>query len=129
MHYRTFAPIALIALVCGCAATPESIPSVPVSPLLYDNLTCEEIDIEVRFVLEKRDQLYQKQRNNRNRDTWLNVLLIPGAGAMTQNQEGAIAEIKGKLEQLEREKARCIREAAEEAGNSGENAKDSSTDS
>ena len=127
MHYKIMMPTILIAVLgAGCAATPESIPSGPVSPLLYENLSCEEIDLEMRFVLEKRDALYKRQRGNRTRDTWLNILVLPGVGAATSNQEGEIAEVKGKLEQLEREKARCIREAAEKEGADEE---DSSTDS
>ncbi len=81
------------------------------SPLLYKDLACEDVDTELRFAEQRREALYQRQRSNRTRDGLLNVLVLPGLGAATGDQEGQIAEIKGKIESLERLKIECDREA------------------
>ncbi len=96
----------LAVFVYGCAAKPESIAATDVSPLLYKDLSCEDVETELRFAEQRREALYQRQRSDRNRDGWLNVLL-PGMGAATVDHEGQIADIKGRIEQLERLKTRC----------------------
>ena len=101
----------LAVFVYGCAAKPESIAATDVSPLLYKDLACEDVDTELRFAEQRREALYQRQRSNRTRDGLLNVLVLPGLGAATGDQEGQIAEIKGKIESLERLKIECDREA------------------
>ena len=99
--------LALSFLVAACAAQPESIPASSVSPHLYEGLTCAELETELRFAYERRDALYKRQKGNRTRDGLLNVLVLPGLGAIAPDHEQEIAEIKGRIEQLYRRKARC----------------------
>ncbi len=104
---KTVLGMLAILVLAGCAARPESIPAADVSPLMYKDLACDEIELEWHHVQARKEALYTRQKGNRTRDGLLNALVIPGLGAVTSDHETEIAEVKGKIEVLERRMRQC----------------------
>ena len=101
--------VSLVAVLhTGCAAKPELIAAIPVSSARYSDMTCAELVTEMEIVANRLAVLSERQRAARTRDGWLNVLVLPGLGAATPNQEGAIGQTKGEQDAIQREHAsRC----------------------
>ena len=100
--------IAAILAVAGCASAPDQIPPASVSVIQYKNLSCEELGTELRLAIAQRDAYIEKQKGNRTRDGLLNVLLLPGLGAVTSDNEDNVAQSKGRVIALEGEiEKRC----------------------
>lgn len=93
---KTIAPLAAI-LLAGCAASPSAIQPAMVSTARYDNASCDML----REALEAEEQTLETassdQRKARGWDIALNLLLIPGLGAVTPDSEEAVAESKGRI--------------------------------
>ena len=70
-------------------------------------MSCEALTLELELATQRLNILSKKQRSNRNRDGWLNALVLPGIGAATPNQESAIGQTKGEIEAIQREHLRC----------------------
>ncbi len=116
MKYHLIPLIAII--VGGCAANPDTIAPKERSGIEFRNLSCVELDTELRIAGEQRDAYVKRQKSNRNRDMWLNVLLLPGTGALTSDHEEEVADSKGKVLAIERELSRrCADNSAETATN------------
>ncbi len=103
----TYCILAATLLSAGCATKPELIPAIPVSQARYSDMSCEQLRLELDLVTQRLNILSERQRANRTRDGWLNVLVLPGLGAATPNQEGTIAQAKGEMEAIQREHVRC----------------------
>ena len=107
MRPMTYCILAATLHLAGCATKPELITAIPVSQARYSDMSCAELRLELDLVTQRLNMLSERQRANRTRDGWLNVLVLPGLGAATSNQEGAIAQAKGEMEAIQREHLRC----------------------
>ena len=96
----------LIAMGAGCALKPEFIQATPVPQVYFKDLSCEALKLELELATNRLNTLSKRQFSNRNRDSWLN-LLIPGIGAAIPNQEIAIGQAKGSIEAIQRQYLRC----------------------
>ena len=106
---RNLAIIAAAALLAGCATKPQNIPPANISPIQFKDLSCDELKLELRLAIEQRDAYIRRQKGNRTRDTLLNVLVLPGLGAVASDHEIEVADAKGMVVALEREIAkRCM---------------------
>ena len=104
-----FCLVAVGIVLTGCAVQPELIAPSRAVQDRYFGLTCEELRLELELVTARLDIQSNRQRANRTRDGWLNVV-VPGIGAVTRDQEKAIAATKGELEAIQREHVRCAAE-------------------
>mgnify|MGYP006090144701 CR=1 FL=1 len=101
------ATIALSFLV-GCAATPSSIQATAVSRQAYVNMPCSSLKLQMEAEVETLKSLSSAQTSARNWDIALNILLIPGAGAVTGDSETEIGQSKGRMIVMQDEyAARC----------------------
>ena len=89
--------IIMLATLIGCAATPSSIQPAAVSRVPYATMSCKGLELELTREISNLEGLSGEQQSSRNWDIALNVLLIPGFGALTEDQEDEIAQSKGKI--------------------------------
>ena len=93
--------IALLALcVAGCAAKPNAIPPTSISSAPYANMSCGELNVELKIATAQRDAFINKQKGNRTRDILLNALYW-GSGPTTTDHEEEVANSKGKVLMIE----------------------------
>ena len=99
----------MLATLAGCAATPSSIQPAAVSRVSYTTMSCKVLEMELTREISNLEGLSGEQQSSRNWDFALNVLLIPGFGALTDDQEDEIAQSKGKIIVMQDEYTmRCI---------------------
>jgi hypothetical protein len=97
-----------LGLLAGCAATPSSIQPVAVSRGAYVNMPCSSLKLQMAAEVENLKTLSSQQTSSRNWDIALNILLIPGAGALTGDSETEIGQSKGRIVVMQDEYAvRC----------------------
>ena len=90
--------LALIFIsLASCAATPSSIQPAAVSRVPYATMTCSNLELQMNQEISKLENLTGEQLSARNWDIALNILLIPGFGALTGDQENEIAQSKGRM--------------------------------
>lgn len=100
--------IVLLAVLTGCAASPSSIQPAAVSRVPYTTMTCSNLEMSITQEISSLETLSGEQIASRNWDIALNLLIIPGVGALTGDQEEAIAQSKGKIIVMQDEyAARC----------------------
>ena len=100
--------VAAIALA-GCAANPATIPPATVSAAPYKGLSCELLAVELRRAEEQRDGYIAAQKSARVWDGVLNVLVIPGLGAVTPDETDQVALWKGTVQAIQTEwDSRCV---------------------
>ena len=104
--------VAAAAVLAGCATHPKNVEParLPISTAkLVQSLDCPELRAELERTRIEHDAFWNKQKGNRTRDGLLNVLVVPGIGAATQDHEGELSRAKGMVLLLEQEVAkRCI---------------------
>mgnify|MGYP000852603963 CR=1 FL=1 len=101
--------ISLIVLA-GCAASPSDIAPAMVDTTQYREMTCEGLLLAAQNEGVNLEQVSRDQRSARNWDIALNVLLIPGLGAVTGDSEREVAEAKGRVLAIQNEYgSRCGR--------------------
>ena len=104
---RTATVLAAFLLV-GCATHPSDIPPMQVSKVPYRDLSCAELQHELRVATEQRDTYVRRQKSNRTRDGLLNTFVLIGSGALTSDHEDEVAKAKGAVLAIEGEiAARC----------------------
>ncbi len=71
-------------------------------------MPCENLRMQIDQEISNLETLSGEQIDSRNWDIALNLILIPGVGALTGDQEDAIAQSKGKMVVMQDEYAnRC----------------------
>ena len=105
--------LALIAiLLVGCAARPSSIQPAMVSRTQYDNMSCGVLQTTFEAETTNLESLSREQNTSRSWDIALNILLLPGIGALTGDAESEIAQTKGRIIAIQEEFAeRCNEDA------------------
>lgn len=99
----------MLASLIGCAANPSSIQPAAVSRVPYTTMPCSTLRVQVEQEISNLETLSGQQLSQRNWDIALNLLIIPGIGAMTGDHKDAIAESKGKIVVMQDEYAtRCV---------------------
>lgn len=104
---RTVAAVCVTAILAGCAASSKDIVGASVSPLLYQNYSCEQLAAESHRVqsksLELGARLDQASQNDKAITGVALVLFWPAAFALGGNkaQEAEYAKIKGEHEALQ----------------------------
>jgi len=97
-----------LGLLAGCASTPSSIQATAVSRAPYVNMPCSSLKLQMESEVETLKSLSSAQTSSRNWDIALNILLIPGAGAITGDSETEIGQSKGRMIVMQDEYAsRC----------------------
>jgi len=98
----------VLGLLAGCAATPSSIQATSVSRQPYVNMPCSSLKMQMEAEVETLKNLSGEQNSARNWDIALNILLIPGFGALTSDSETEIGQSKGRMVVMQDEYAtRC----------------------
>ena len=95
----------LIALA-GCALKPELIQATRVPQEQYMGMSCEALRLELEMTTNQLDILSARQRSNRVRDGWTN-LVLPGVGIFTPDQEVGIGLTRGRIQAIRREHLTC----------------------
>lgn len=95
--------IASIAILTGCAAAPASIAPAMVDTTQYRTMTCDGLLMAAQNEGVNLDQVSRDQRSARNWDIALNLLIIPGLGAVTGDSEIQVAEAKGRVLAIQNE--------------------------
>lgn len=99
----------LIITLASCAASPSSIQPAAVSRIPYTTMPCSNLRLELDREISNLETLSGEQLSSRNWDIALNILIIPGLGALTGDQEEAIAQSKGRLVVMQDEYGtRCV---------------------
>jgi hypothetical protein len=65
--------ITLIVFILGlvsCASNPDKIDAAYVSPLKYQDYDCDQLALEMDYVGERTNKLYQRLKSERNADNW-----------------------------------------------------------
>jgi len=95
-------PLSLVfVLLGGCVSKSSGIQAAFVDPIKYRDMTCADL------VSGKHDRendlasLSKQQDNSRVRGITYNILLIPGAGALTKDRSDEIGTIKGEISAIE----------------------------
>ena len=88
--------LVLVSLV-SCAARPSSIQPAAVSKIPYVNMSCSNLEMQMNQELSNLETLTGEQLSARNWDIALNLLIIPGLGAVTGDKEDEIAQSKGRM--------------------------------
>lgn len=108
MKMKTSLSIVMTLILASCAASPSSIQPAAVSRIPYTTMPCENLRMQIDQEISNLETLSGEQIASRNWDIALNLILIPGVGALTGDQEDAIAQSKGKMVVMQDEFAnRC----------------------
>lgn len=95
--------ISSIAVLAGCAAAPADIAPAMVDTSQYQQMTCEGLLLAAQNEGVNLEQVSRDQRSSRNWDIALNLLIIPGLGAVTGDSEREVAEAKGRVLAIQNE--------------------------
>jgi hypothetical protein len=99
----------LFVTLASCAASPSSIQPAAVSRIPDVTMPCSNLKLELDREISSLDTLSGEQLSSRNWDIALNLLIIPGIGALTGDQEDEIAQSKGRLVVMQDEYGtRCV---------------------
>ena len=72
-------------------------------------MACRNVEMLLTQEMSNLEGLSGEQRASRNWDIALNLLIIPGIGALTDDQEDEIAQSKGKIIAMQDEfTLRCL---------------------
>lgn len=101
------ASLALTVLLAGCATSPKDIQPTYVSPVLYQNLTCQQLAGEAARVSQRAATLSGQQSQQQGRDAvattvgivlfWPALFFIGGDKA----NAAEIANLKGQMQAIE----------------------------
>lgn len=62
--------IVCIAILTACASNPDKIDAAYISPLKYKDYDCDQIALEMDYVEQRTNKLYQRLKAERNADNW-----------------------------------------------------------
>ncbi|MDG2107393.1 MAG: hypothetical protein P8J74_01910 [Woeseiaceae bacterium] len=109
---RNVLTISMLFILGGCAAAPSSIQPASVSRIPYTTMGCKNLEMSLTQEISNLEGLSGEQRSSRNWDIALNLLIIPGFGALTEDQEDEIAQSKGKIIAMQDEfTTRCVEDS------------------
>ncbi len=107
MQSRKLAALVAMGIFAGCATPPEKIEASYVSPMLYQNLTCEQLGAEATRVSAGAQAAIGAQKQEVNQDAaamavglvifWPAMLLTQGDGA----KAAEVARLKGEMAAIE----------------------------
>jgi hypothetical protein len=96
-----------VIFISGCASRPDDITAAYVSPVLYQNLTCEQLSLEAQTVSARAAAAAGTQNRKANQDAaamavgiiifWPALFLTKGDGA----QAAEVARLKGEMQAIE----------------------------
>ncbi|RUW60715.1 hypothetical protein [Mesorhizobium sp. M7A.F.Ca.US.008.03.1.1] len=94
-------------LLCGCATPPEKIQASYVSPILYQNLTCEQLALEATNISRRASEAAGIQNKKAGQDAavvavgviifWPALFFASGDGASAAE----VARLKGEMQAIE----------------------------
>jgi hypothetical protein len=104
---HAIAAVAAAALLAGCAQSPKDIAPTYVSPMLYQNLTCEQLAIEAQRVSAEAATASGRQTEKANRDAvamgvgtivlWPALFFVGG----DQGNAAQLGALKGQMQAIE----------------------------
>ncbi len=107
MKCSTGAALGAAMMVAGCATAPDKIQASYVSPILYQNLSCEQLAAEAATVSSRAAQAAGVQSNKAGQDAavvavgmivfWPALFLASGDGAAAAD----VARLKGEMQAIE----------------------------
>lgn len=98
----------VLIVLAGCATSAANIQPSYVSPLQYQNLTCDQIGAEASRVSQRASQVAGVQDKNASNDAWATgvgvVLFLPALLFMEGDGQTAaeLARLRGEFETLEK---------------------------
>lgn len=105
--HTTLAAICVASMLAGCATAPKDIAPAYVSPVLYQNLSCDQLRAEAQAVSARAAAAQGAQEQQRGRDTamvavsaivfWPAAFFVSGDGA----QAAEVARLKGEMQAIE----------------------------
>lgn len=108
MKTKLLASTFMFGLLASCATPPDKIEAAYVSPIQYENYTCEQIAAEAGRVSDRALQALGAQKKKAQNDAvkvgvalvlfWPAALFVDGKGA----NESEVARLKGEMETLEK---------------------------
>lgn len=102
MHAKSISAVVLAALA-GCAAAPESIPPSYISPVAYQNWTCDQLSEESHRLAGAYTVAASRQNQAQTGDAVGVILLgLPVASMSGQNIAPEIGRLKGEHEAISR---------------------------
>lgn len=91
----------------GCASNPNKIDAAYVSPMKYKDYDCQQIAMEMDYVSERTNTLYQRLKSERTKDNWqmgAGLLIFWPALFFLEGGDGPeaaeYAQLKGEFEAL-----------------------------
>lgn len=103
MLSKLVVPTILLLLFAGCASAPSDIAPAMVDTAKYREMSCDGLLLAARNEGVNLEQVSKDQRSARNWDIALNLLIIPGFGAITGDSELEVAEAKGRVLAIQNE--------------------------
>jgi hypothetical protein len=103
MIYKILLTSSLFTFLVGCASAPSDIAPAMVDTSAYKGMTCEGLLLAAQNEGVNLESVSKDQRSARNWDIALNILLIPGFGALTGDSEREVAEAKGRVLAIQNE--------------------------
>ena len=104
---KLFTIAAACALVAGCATSPKDIAPAYVSPVLYQNLTCEQLAQEAHRVSAAAQVASGQQQSQANKDAamvtvgmilfWPSLFFVGG----DKGSAAELARLKGEMQAIE----------------------------
>ncbi len=95
-------------IVASCATSPDKMQASYVSPMIYNNYTCDQINMERANVERRTNDLYQSLKKDADNDAWQMgvglVLFWPALFALEGGDSPAAADyrrLKGEYEALQ----------------------------
>ena len=95
--------LASFGILAGCASSPTDIAPAMVDTAQYQEMSCEGLLLAAQNEGVNLEQVSRDQRSARNWDIALNLLIIPGLGAVTGESEREVAEAKGRVLAIQNE--------------------------
>jgi hypothetical protein len=104
---RRLTTLPLYILLAGCASSSAEIRPSYVSPLQYQNLSCQQLGAEAERVSRRASEVAGVQDSNKTSDAWVTgaaiVLFWPAAFFVKGDGQAAaeLARLKGEFEAIE----------------------------
>src|SRR5262245_745775 len=104
---RSLKILPLCALIAGCASSSAEVRPSYVSPLQYQNLSCQQLGAEAERVSRRASEVSGVQDSNKTSDAWVTgaaiVLFWPAAFFVKGDGPTAaeLARLKGEFEAIE----------------------------
>lgn len=103
MNNKLCLSLSSLLVLAGCASSPADIPPAMVDTSQYQGMSCEGLLLAAQNEGVNLEQVSRDQRSARNWDIALNLLIVPGLGAVTGDSEREVAEAKGRVLAIQNE--------------------------